>query len=67
MDLEIGVVGVGLARQQRLQLAPRHLGLELFQCRLRFGNHSGVVLGLAEVDHADMILYLALDAAESGK
>ena len=28
MDFEIGVVGVGLAGQQRLELAPRGLGLE---------------------------------------
>src|SRR6516162_1823165 len=31
MDLEIGIVAVGFARQQRLQLAPRHLRLELVQ------------------------------------
>ena len=29
MDFQIAVVGVGLAREQRLGLAPRDLGLEL--------------------------------------
>ena len=34
MDFEIGVVGVGLAGEQRLELAPRGLGLERCERRL---------------------------------
>ena len=64
MDFEIGVVGVGLARQQRLELAPRRLGLQPLQRVLGFGDDALILLGLAELDHADLVVELALHAAD---
>ncbi len=52
MDFEIGVVGVGLAGQQRLELAARDLGLEPAQRVLGLGDDRAVVLGLAELDQS---------------
>ena len=67
MHLEIGIVDVGLARQQRLQLAPRHLRLELVQRRFGVGDGVVVFLGLAELDHGDLVVELLLDAADGGE
>jgi hypothetical protein len=64
MDFQEAIEAVGLAGQQRLQLAPRHLGLEPLERRFSIGHDVGVVLNLAELDHADVILDLALDAAK---
>ena len=52
MDFEVAVVGVGLAGQQRLELAARDFGLELAQRRLGLGDDALILLGLAEFDHA---------------
>jgi len=40
VDFEIGLVGVGLARQQRFEFAPRGLGLERLQHRLGLGDDA---------------------------
>ena len=64
MDFEIGVVGVGLARQQRFELAPRGFGLEPLERAFGFGDDALILLGLAEFDHADVIVELALDPAD---
>ena len=64
MDFEIGLVGVGLARQQRFELAPRGLGLELLERRFGFGDDALILLGLAELDHGDLIVELALHPAD---
>ena len=64
MHFEIGVVGVGLAGQQRLELAARDLGLELAQRRFRFGDDLLVVLGFAELDHGQLIVELLLDRGD---
>lgn len=65
MDLEIGIELVGLAREQRFQLAPGDLLLEVLERLLGLSDHAGIVLGLAELDHADLILELALDLADT--
>ena len=52
MDFEEGVVAVGLAGQQRLELAARRLGLQFLERGLGLGDDLGVFLGLAEFDHA---------------
>ena len=67
MDFEIAVVGIGLARQQRLELAPRHLGLELLERRLGVGDRLLILLGLAELDHGELVVELLLDAADGGE
>src|SRR5258707_366333 len=59
MNLEIGIETVGLARQQRLQLAARNFLLEVLQRLLGLGHDALVVLGLAELDHANIVLELA--------
>ena len=67
MDLEIGVVGIGLAREQRLELAPRRLGLERLERCLGVGDRLLVLLGFAELDHGDLVVELLLDAADGGE
>jgi hypothetical protein len=65
MDLEIGIEAVGFARQQRLELAPRDFLLEGLQRSLGFGDDAVIALGLAELDHADVVLELLLDLADA--
>ena len=67
MNLEIGIEAVGLARQQRLELAAGDFLLQIFQRGLGLGDHGLVVLGLAEFDHADIVLELALDLADAAE
>ena len=64
MDFEIGIVVVGLAGEQRLQLAARDFGLELAQRRFGFGDDLLIVLGVAELDQHHLIVELLLDARE---
>jgi hypothetical protein len=64
MDLEEGVVVIGLAREQRLELAARDVGLEPAQRLLGLGDDAGIALGIAELDHADLVGELLLDAGE---
>ena len=52
MDFEIAVIGVGLAGQQRFQLAPRHLGLQALERGFGFADGLVVFLRLAELDQA---------------
>ena len=64
LHFEESVVGVGLARQQRLKLAPRRLGLQPLERGLGLGDHLRIVLGLAELDHGQLVVELALDLAD---
>ena len=56
VDLDIGVVGVGLARKQRLE--PRRLGFGggLAQRLLALGDGGLVLLGLGHLDQADIVV-----------
>ena len=67
VDLEIGIVGIGLARKQRLELAPGHLGLELLERDFGVGDGGAVVLRLAELDHGELVVELLLDASDGGE
>ena len=67
MDLEIGIEAVGLAGQQRLELAPRDLLLQVLERVLGFRDDAGIILGFAELDHLDIVLELALDLADAGQ
>ena len=67
MDLDIAVVSVGLAGKQRLELAAGDLGLELLERLLGVGDGLGILLGLAELDHGDLVVELLLDAADGGE
>ena len=64
MDFEVAVVAVGFAGEQRLKLAPRGLRLQLLEHLLRLGDDRLILLGLAELDHADLVLQVALDPAD---
>ena len=64
MDFDIGVVGVRLAREQRLELPPVALGLQRLQGRHALGLGRRVALGLAEFDQRRRVLEVALDLGE---
>jgi hypothetical protein len=63
VHLEIGVVGVGLAREQALELALAGLLAQALERRLGFGEDRLVALGLRELDQPQRVLELALDLA----
>ena len=64
MDLKIAVVGVGLAREQRFQFAPRHFRLQALERGFGFSDRLVVLLGLAQLDHGELVGKLLLDAAD---
>jgi hypothetical protein len=51
-------------REQRLELAARDLNAQLLERGLGLANHLLVALGLAELDHRELVIELALDAAD---
>ena len=55
MYFEIGVVGIGLARQQRLDLAGLDFAGQRADRRLRLGDDALVALFLAEFDQSDIV------------
>jgi len=63
MDFEIAIIGIGLAREQALELALGNLDPQLLEIGLGFGNDALVALGIAELDEAELIVELALDPA----
>jgi hypothetical protein len=67
MDFEVTVVGVRFAGQERLELAPRDLAFQLAQRRLGLADGRLVLLGLAELDHGELVVELLLDAFQRGE
>ena len=65
MHFEIGIEAIGLARQQRFQLAARDFLLQGFERVLGLDHHAFVVLGFAERDHFDIVVELTLDLADA--
>src|SRR5579862_3630753 len=65
MHFKIRIVVVGLAGQQRLELAARDFGLEPTQRVLGFGNDLLVLLGFAKFDQRHLIVELLRDADRS--
>ena len=63
MNLEIAIVGVGLARQQAFEFAPGRLGAQPFERCLGLGDDAGLALGFAKLDQLERLLDLALDPA----
>ena len=61
MDLEIAIVGVGLAREKALELSSRCLGAQPRECRLGLDDDAGLALGLAQLDQLERVGDLALD------
>ena len=64
MDFDIGVVGVGLARQQRLELAALALRLQRLQRARPSALGRRVALGLAEFDQRRRVVEVALNLGE---
>src|SRR5262245_44247247 len=64
MDLEIAVVAVGLARKQRLELTARDVGAQPLERGLGLRHHLLIALGLAQLDHGELVVELALDAGD---
>jgi hypothetical protein len=67
MYFEIGIEAVGFAAEQGFELAARDFLLEGFQRGLGLGHDAFIALGLAEFDHADIVLELTLDLADAVK
>ena len=65
VDLHIGVVGVGLAGEQRFHLALVRFGPELLQRRLGFRDDALVALLLTERDELNIVVKLECDPAEA--
>jgi len=63
MDLEVAVVGVGLAREQAFELALLRLLAEFFERCPGLRDNPLIALGLAQADQLDRILDLAFDPA----
>ena len=64
MDLKESVEGIGFARQQRFKLATGGFRLQFGKDLFGLGNDRLILLGFAELDHADLILELLLDTAD---
>ena len=67
VNLEEGVEAVGLARQQRLELAPGDVLPEPAQRVLGVGDRRAIFLGLAEFDHGELVVEFALDPPDRGE
>ena len=64
MHLDIGIEAVGLARQQRLELAPLAFRLQRPELRQALVLGLGIALLLAEFDQRRRVVELALDLGE---
>lgn len=63
MDLEIAIIGVGLAREQAFELALGDLGTQRLELALGLGDDAGVALRLAELDEFELLVELTRDLA----
>ncbi len=63
VDFKIAVIGVGLARQQALDLAPLHLRVQSVEACLGVSDDRGIALGVAEFDQLDRLRDPAFDPA----
>ena len=64
---KIGIVVVGLAREQRFEFAASNLGLEPAQGRFRFGDDVLIAFGLAEFDQGHLVVEVLLDACNGAE
>ena len=67
VDLDKSIVAVGLAGQQRLDLAGMGLLPELGERGLGLGDDARIALFLAERDEGDIVVKIAGDAVEGGE
>jgi hypothetical protein len=61
MNLEIAVIGIGLARQQALELASGRFGPQPLERRLGLGDNRVLALALAQLNQLVRLVDLALD------
>jgi hypothetical protein len=66
MHFEIAVIGVSLAGEQALQLAPGRLRAQPLKRRFGVGDDGVVALGLAELDQLKLLADLAFDPPIAG-
>ena len=66
IDLDIGVVAIGFARQQRLDLVLFGAAREIGERGEAVGLHLGIALGLGHFDQLCRIVELAFDRARCG-
>ena len=64
VDLDIGVVGVGLAGQQAFDLAPLRLLGKCAQCGKAFLGHGLIAVALRQADQFKRIGYVAFKLAD---
>ena len=63
MHFEIAVIGVGLAGEQALELAPRRFRAQLFERRFGVRDDGRLALGLPHLDQLEGVGNLPLDPA----
>ena len=66
IDFDIGVIGVGLPREQRLDLVGIGTVGEFGEGRNDIVDHRGVAFGFGDFDEAGIVLQLAFDLAGGG-
>ena len=64
VHFEEGVVGIGLAGEQGFEFAPRDVGSQFLQRRFGVGDGLFVFFGFTELDHGELVVELALHAAD---
>jgi hypothetical protein len=62
VNLEIAVIGVGLARQQAFEFASGRFGAQPLERRFGLGDNRVLALALAQLDQLARLVDLALDA-----
>ena len=65
MDLEIGVVGISLARQQGFELGFVGFAFQRLQRLLGFRDDAGIAFGLAHLDQFEIVGKARLEAAQA--
>jgi len=65
MNFEVGVVAIRLAREQRLDLALRGLGLDGADLLLALGDGGGIVLHLAKLDQRLGVIEIAFELEDA--
>jgi len=63
VNLQVAVVGIGLAREQALELALGDLLAQQLELALGLGDNAGIALRLAELDELELLVELARDLA----
>ena len=64
MNLDEGIVRIGLAGEKRLDLGALGFAFEAAQGALTFGNSVGIAFGIAEFDQGDGVLEFLFEALD---